>query len=382
MNSAQFERYSRHITLSQIGVEGQKKLLAARVLLVGVGGLGSPAALYLAAAGVGTLGLVDSDVVDLSNLQRQVLHDTLSVGRPKLESARARLLALNPDLNVILHPGRLTSATAMEIISAYDLVVDGSDNFPTRYLTNDACVLLGKANVYGAIHHFDGQASVFHSAAGGPCYRCIFPEPPPPGAVPSCAEAGVLGALPGIIGTLQATEAIKLTLGLGEPLIGRLLLYDALKMDFRTIKLRANPDCSVCGKDPVIRTLVDYELFCGQPCSSGGGGIVDSSISEPKMTVQEVRAMLRREPDLPLLDVRNPDEYAAGHIVGARLIPLAELADRLEELESLRSCDFVVYCKSGGRSAQACTVLKAAGFSGLHNMSGGYLAWVATADEL
>lgn len=384
MNPKQYERYSRHVILPQIGIEGQHRLLKARVLLVGAGGLGSPAALYLTAAGVGTLGLVDSDVVDLSNLHRQVLHDTPSVGRPKLESARERLLALNPDLNLVLHPVRLTSANALEILSQYDVIVDGTDNFPTRYLTNDACVMLGKPNVYGALQHFDGQASVFYPAGGGPCYRCLFPEPPPPGAVPSCAEAGVLGVLPGLIGTLQATEAIKLILGVGEPLIGRLLLYDALSMDFRSIRLRRNPECPVCGENPTIRELIDYELFCGLEKRAEEGNGMEAGVKQGRgenVTVPEVRAWRRESPDLVLVDVRNPDEHAAGHVEGARLIPLPELPERLGELEDLRGRDFVVYCKGGGRSARACKFLREAGFAGARNLTGGYTAWAAITEE-
>lgn len=365
MNPDQLERYSRHLLLPHVGRQGQERLLRGRVLLVGVGGLGSPAALYLAAAGVGTLGLVDADRVDLSNLQRQVLHETSSVGMSKLESARTRLHALNPDLNIELHEGRLTSANALDILGGYDVVVDGSDNFPTRYLTNDACVFLGKPNVYGALQHFDGQASVFWPAGGGACYRCLFPEPPPPGAVPTCAEAGVLGVLPGVIGTLQATEAVKLLLEIGEPLVGRLLLYDALAMEFRTVRLRRNPECPVCGDNPTVRDLVDYEHFCG----GGGKGLEVAEVS-----ARELREQLAGDPALPLLDVRNPDEFEAGHLPGAKLIPLGELQKRLGELEQLRGGRIVVYCKGGGRSARACELLREAGFR-VENLRGGYMAW-------
>lgn len=367
LSKRQRERYLRHIILPEINVEGQEKLLAAKVLLVGAGGLGSPVALYLAAAGVGTLGIVDFDRVDESNLQRQILHGTSMVGRSKLESAQQRLKDLNPDVRVVLHETRLNSANALDIIRDYDLVVDGCDNFPTRYLTNDACVMLGKPNVYGALYRFEGQASVFHSAAGGPCYRCLFPEPPPPGAVPSCAEAGVLGVLPGIIGTIQATEAIKLILGIGKPLIGRLLLYDALQMEFRQIALKRDPRCPVCGDAPTIRQLIDYEHFCRG----------SHTMTYREITVDELHEQLQQSSeDVLLVDCRNPDENARARIAGARLIPLPELARRLPELEHYRDKTVIVHCAMGGRSARACELLAQAGFADPVNVRGGIKAWI------
>jgi adenylyltransferase/sulfurtransferase len=364
----QRERYLRHVILPEIGEEGQEKLLAAKVLLVGAGGLGSPAALYLAAAGVGTIGIVDADVVDESNLQRQILHSTEQLGVAKVESARQRLTALNPDVQIVTHPVRLTSANALDIIRNYDLVVDGCDNFPTRYLTNDACVMLGKPNIYGALYRFEGQASVFHSAAGGPCYRCLFPEPPPPGAVPSCAEAGVLGVLPGLIGTIQATEAIKLILGIGTPLIGRLLIYDALQMTFREIKLKRDARCPVCGDSPTIRELIDYEHFCrGQ-----------HTMPYTEITVDELHEKLAKGcEDFVLIDCRNPDEHAQARIAGAQLIPLPELAKRVYELEEHRGKPIIVHCARGGRSARACELLAQAGFTNLINVKGGIHEWIS-----
>ncbi len=363
---AQMERYSRHTLLPQIGMEGQRRLLAARVLLIGAGGLGSPSALYLAAAGVGTLGIVDDDRVELSNLQRQLLHGTSSVGRLKLDSARKRLNDINPDIRVIAHPVRLASSNALAILEDYDIIIDGTDNFPTRYLSNDACVLLGKPNIYGSVQQFEGQASVFF-AGRGPCYRCLFPEPPPPGAVPSCAEAGVLGILPGMIGIIQATEAIKLILGLGEPLVGRLLLYDAAAMDFRTIRLRRDPDCPVCGEHPTITGLIDYEQFCG----GGTHGTAEDTDMKPG----DLKRRLDAGEDIALLDVRNPHEFDAGHIPAARLLPLGEIPSRLGELEDWRGREIVVYCQMGGRSARACGILREAGFERVRNLTGGYAKW-------
>jgi adenylyltransferase/sulfurtransferase len=348
-------------------MEGQRRLKAARVLLIGAGGLGSPLALYLAAAGVGTLGIVDFDVVDATNLQRQVLHGTKDVGRPKLASARDRILDVNPHTNVELHETRLTSANALDIIREYDLVIDGTDNFPTRYLTNDACVILGKPNVYGSIFRFEGQASVFATAAG-PCYRCLFREPPPPGLVPSCAEGGVLGVLPGLIGTIQATEGIKLLLGIGETLVGRLLLVDALTMKFRTVKLRRDPACPACGTRE-IRELIDYEQFCGIVpglAADGGGGV-------PEITPQDLAQRLRRRDDFDLIDVREPYEVDIARIEGARLIPLASFTAALRTLDSAR--DIVVHCRSGARSAKAVRQLQAAGFRRVWNLAGGILRW-------
>ena len=360
-------RYSRHLIIPNVGMAGQRRLKAARVLLIGAGGLGSPLALYLAAAGVGTLGLVDFDVVDVTNLQRQVLHGTKDVGRSKLASARDRILDVNPHVTVEPHETRLTSANALDIIREYDLVIDGTDNFPTRYLTNDACVLLGKPNVYGSIFRFEGQASVF-ATAEGPCYRCLFREPPPPGLVPSCAEGGVLGVLPGLIGTIQATEGIKLLLGIGETLVGRLLLVDALSMRFRTVKLRKDPECPMCGTRE-IRELIDYEQFCGitaDAASDGGNGV-------PEITPTELAARLRRGDDLDLVDVREPYELDIARIDGARLVPLATLTDALSTLDSAR--DIVVLCRTGARSAKAVRQLQAAGFRRVWNVVGGITRW-------
>jgi adenylyltransferase/sulfurtransferase len=362
LTSAQRERYSRHLILPQIGTEGQEKLLSARIALVGAGGLGSPAAVYLAAAGVGTLGLIDDDVVDESNLQRQILHSEKTIGISKLDSAEQRIFEMNSEVKIKKYPVRLTSANAMQILSEYDIVVDGCDNFPTRYLVNDACVLLGKPDIYGALYHFEGQASVF-DASRGPCYRCLFPEPPPAGAVPSCEEAGVLGILPGLIGIVQATEAIKLVLRLGKPLIGRLLLYDALEMEFRSVRLKRNPDCPVCGENPSVKQLIDYEQFCH----------IGSSHKEYRnLKADELKQKLTGGETPVILDVRNPDEFEAGHIPGARLIPLGELPGRLGEIEELRNSELVVYCQKGGRSAKACGILHQAGFDNLQNLEGGF----------
>jgi sulfur-carrier protein adenylyltransferase/sulfurtransferase len=360
-------RYSRHLIIPNVGMDGQRKLKAARVVLIGAGGLGSPLALYLAAAGVGTLGLVDYDVVDMTNLQRQVLHGTKDVGRPKLESARDRIKDVNPNVHVEGYETRLTSENALEIFRDYDLVIDGTDNFPTRYLTNDACVLLGKPNVYGSIYRFEGQASVF-ATADGPCYRCLFREPPPPGLVPSCAEGGVLGVLPGLIGTIQATEGIKLLLGIGDTLIGRLLLVDALSMRFRTVKLRKDPSCPMCGTRE-IRELIDYEQFCGidpTAAADGGAGV-------PEITPTELETRIRRRDDFDLVDVREPYEQDIARIDGARLVPLATLADSLHTLDSAR--DIVVMCRSGARSAKAVRQLQGAGFRKVWNLAGGILRW-------
>src|SRR5918911_425827 len=348
-------RYSRHLILPDVGVDGQRKLKAGRILLIGAGGLGSPLALYLAAAGVGTLGLVDFDVVDVSNLQRQVLHGTKDVGRPKLESARERIRDVNPHVHVELYETRLTSANALDIIRDYDVVIDGTDNFPTRYLVNDACVLLGKPNVYGSIFRFEGQASVF-ATEDGPCYRCMFPEPPPPGLVPSCAEGGVLGVLPGLIGTIQATETIKLLLGAGEPLVGRLLLVDALRMQFRTVKLRKDPDCPACGTR-TIRELVDYDDFCGVT-QAHAAEVAEGAV--PEITPRELDVRIRRGEAFDLIDVREPHEWEIARIPGARLIPLGTLPEALPTLDSAR--DIVVHCKTGGRSARAVRQLQAASY--------------------
>ena len=362
-------RYSRHLILPDVGVEGQQKLKAARVLLIGAGGLGSPAALYLAAAGVGTLGLVDFDVVDKTNLQRQILHGTSTVGVSKLESAAARIHDLNPNVRVERFETRLTSENALDIIREFDIVADGTDNFPTRYLVNDACVLLDKPNVYGSIFRFEGQASVFH-ATRGPCYRCLYSEPPPPGLVPSCAEGGVLGVLPGIIGSIQAMETIKLILGAGQPLIGRLVLFDALKLQFRELKLEKDPDCPVCGTHPTVTELIDYQAFCGIGAEPSYDGV--------EITAQELRDEWQRHPDLLVVDVREPHEHEITHIDGAVLIPLGELPDRLGELDGHR--EIVTHCHHGARSLKALEILKAAGFSKVRSLRGGIDAWAVNVD--
>jgi len=362
-------RYSRHLILPDVGVEGQRKLKAARVLLVGAGGLGSPAALYLAAAGVGTLGLVDFDVVDKTNLQRQIIHGTSTVGRPKLDSAKERIQDLNPNVQVETFETRLTSENALDIIREFDIVADGTDNFPTRYLVNDACVLLGKPNVYGSIFRFEGQASVFY-AKEGPCYRCLYAEPPPPGLVPSCAEGGVLGVLPGIIGSIQAMETIKLVLGVGEPLIGRLVLFDALKLQFRELKLEKDPDCPVCGSHPTVTELIDYEAFCGIGA--------EPSYDAAEISAQELQQEWERNSDLLVIDVREPHEYEITHIEGAVLIPLGELPDRLNELDGHR--EIVTHCHHGARSLKALEILKAAGFSKVRSLRGGIDAWAVNVD--
>jgi sulfur-carrier protein adenylyltransferase/sulfurtransferase len=362
-------RYSRHLILPDVGIEGQRRLKAARVLLVGAGGLGSPAALYLAAAGVGTLGIVDFDVVDRTNLQRQILHGTSQVGRPKLESATARIRDINPHVRVEPFEARLTSENALDIISGFDIVADGTDNFPTRYLVNDACVLLGKPNVYGSIFRFEGQASVFY-AKEGPCYRCLYSEPPPPGLVPSCAEGGVLGVLPGIVGSIQALETIKLIVGGGESLIGRLLLFDALRLTFRELRLEKDPDCPVCGAHPTVTKLIDYEAFCGISAEPAYDGV--------EITAAELRAEWTGNPDLLVLDVREPHEAAIARIEGARLIPLGELPARLGELDG--HAEIVAYCHHGQRSMKALEIMKAAGFAKVRNLKGGIDAWSVNVD--
>jgi sulfur-carrier protein adenylyltransferase/sulfurtransferase len=371
LSRAETLRYARHLILPEVGPEGQRRLKGARVLLVGAGGLGSPASMYLAAAGVGTIGLVEFDVVDATNLQRQILHDTADVGRPKLDSARERLEAINPNVRFEPHPFRLTSENAMGIVRAYDLVVDGSDNFPTRYLVNDACVLAGKPYVYGSIFRFEGQVSVF-GAEGGPCYRCLFSEPPPPGLVPSCAEGGVLGVLPGIVGSLQALEALKLLLGIGEPMVGRLLMFDALRMQFRELRLRRDAACPVCGDEPTVRELIDYERFCGVTHPEEENAM---SGQVPEITATELKQRLDRGDDLTIVDVREPYEWEMGNLEqhGARLIPLAELPERLDEVEP--ADEIVLLCRSGGRSERALKLLRDQGYSRLHNLRGGILAW-------
>jgi sulfur-carrier protein adenylyltransferase/sulfurtransferase len=372
MSPQQVARYSRHLIMPEVGMEGQKRLRAASVLLIGAGGLGSPLGLYLAAAGIGRIGLVDFDVVDFSNLQRQVLHGTSDVGRPKLHSARDRLQAINPDVRLDLYETRLTSANALEIFKPYDIVIDGTDNFATRYLVNDACVLLKKPNVYGSIFRFDGQASVFAPPAG-PCYRCLYPEPPPPGEVPSCAEGGVLGILPGLVGCIQATEGVKLILGQGEPLIGRLLLYDALQMRFQEFKVRRNPRCPMCGDKATITALIDYEQFCGvrgqeTPMETTGD-----------ITVDELQRRLQQGETPFILDVRNPEEFQICRIPGSHFLPLPQLPQRYDELDKNR--EMVVHCKSGMRSAKAIAFLKQQGFTKLRNLKGGILAWADRIDK-
>jgi adenylyltransferase/sulfurtransferase len=369
----EFQRYSRHLIMPEVGVDGQRQLKAARILCIGAGGLGAPATMYLAAAGVGTLGLVDFDTVDATNLHRQIIYGIPDVGRPKLQAATERLQTLNPDLNVITHDIALTSKNALDVLRGYDIVVDGTDNFQTRYLVNDACVLLGIPNVYGSIFRFDGQASIF-AAPGGPCYRCVYPEPPPPGLVPSCAEGGVLGVLPGIIGVIQATEAIKLVLGAGQPLIGRLLLYDALTMSFRQLKLRRDPACPVCGDAPTIRELIDYDAFCGiAPRQTTA-----AAPAVPSISVRELAARIDRGDDVHLIDVREPNEYQICRIPGATLIPLGQLASRGGELD--RSQEIIVHCKMGGRSAKAVAQLHGLGFTKVLNLTGGILAWIDQID--
>lgn len=364
-------RYSRHLILPDVGIGGQRKLKAGRVLLIGAGGLGSPLALYLAAAGVGTLGLVDFDVVDVSNLHRQVLHGTKDVGRPKLESARDRLRDVNPHVHVEPYETRLTSENALDIIRDYDVVIDGTDNFATRYLTNDACVILGKPNVYGSIFRFEGQASVF-ALEEGPCYRCLFPEPPPPGLVPSCAEGGVLGVLPGLVGTIQATEGIKLILGIGELLVGRLLLIDALSMRFRTVRLRKDPNCPACGTHQITE-LIDYDQFCGVAPEAN----VANTNEIPEITPTELAGRLRQGDDIDLIDVREPHELNIAAIPNVRLIPLGTLAEALPTLDSNREA--VVICRTGARSGRAVQQLRAAGFRRVWNLAGGIHRW---ADEV
>lgn len=371
LTNDEIRRYSRHLIMPEVGMAGQTALKQASVLLIGAGGLGSPLALYLAAAGVGHLGVVDFDVVDESNLQRQIIHGTSTVGVSKLESARRRIADLNPFVEVTGYETGLSSANALEIVRQYDVVIDGTDNFPTRYLVNDACVLTGKPNVYGSIFRFEGQASVF-GVKEGPCYRCLYPEPPPPGLVPSCAEGGVLGVLPGIIGTIQATEAIKLIMGIGSSLVGRLMLFDALEMRFRELKLRKNPECPVCGEHPTVTELIDYQAFCG---------IVPEQLSLPaenRTTPAALSEALGSATPPRVIDVREPHEWEIVHLDGARLIPLATLPAHLHEYD--RSAEIVVHCKSGARSAKATQLLKDAGFRNVKNLEGGILRWASEID--
>jgi adenylyltransferase/sulfurtransferase len=373
LSNEEVARYSRHLIMPEVGMDGQLKLKAASVLCIGAGGLGSPVAMYLAAAGVGRIGIVDFDVVDHSNLQRQVIHTTPDVGRPKLDSARDRLNALNPEVEVETHNVALSSENALELLVGYDIIVDGTDNFPTRYLVNDACVILGKPNVYGSIFRFEGQASVF-ATKDGPCYRCLYPEPPPPGLVPSCAEGGVLGILPGVIGTIQATETVKLIIGVGEPLVNRFMIYDALRMRFRELKLRRDPECPVCGDNPTVTELIDYEQFCGITPAV--------SVAEPtagvETTVEELKTRLDRADGVFILDVREQQEFQICRIPSSTLIPLGDLPDRLVELEGRD--DMVVHCKSGARSAKAVKLLHKAGFVKAKNLRGGILAWIDEVD--
>jgi molybdopterin/thiamine biosynthesis adenylyltransferase/rhodanese-related sulfurtransferase len=373
LSTDDLSRYSRHLILPEVGTEGQRRIKAARVLCVGTGGLGSPLAFYLAAAGIGTLGLVDFDVVDASNLQRQIIHSTKDIGRKKLDSAEEKLTALNPAIKIVKHDTMLSSANALQIMKDYDIVADGTDNFPTRYLVNDACVLLGKPNVYGSIFRFEGQASVFATEAG-PCYRCLYPEPPPPGLVPSCAEGGVLGILPGLVGVIQATEVIKLILGKGDSLVGRLLLVDALNMRFRELKLRKNPECPVCGTNPTVTALIDYEHFCGIVPETPQEKNVKNGI--PQLTVKELKARRDAGEDIFLLDVREPYEYQIAQI-GGTLIPQNDVPNRLAEIP--RDREIIVHCRSGARSQKIAELLKQSGYKDVVNVAGGILAW---ADEI
>jgi len=374
LSHSEILRYSRHLLIPEVGLEGQRKLKAASTLIIGTGGLGSPVSLYLAAAGVGRIGLVDYDVVDFSNLQRQVIHGSSNLGELKVESARTRMLDINPDIQIETFNQVFTSENAFQIARDYDIIIDGTDNFPTRYLTNDLCVLTGKPNVYGSIFRFDGQVSVF-DARYGPCYRCLFPEPPPPGMVPSCAEGGVLGVLPGTIGSIQASEALKVLLGIGDPLIGRLLLYNALDMSFDFVKLKKNPKCKVCSPEPEITELIDYEEFCGVPAHDHDEG---SAGAEWDITAQKLNEILKDGDDILLLDVREPHELEISQLDGAQVIPLGQLASRLSELDS--ADEMVVFCKSGTRSARALELLVSAGFRKAKNLKGGINAWAQDVD--
>ena len=372
LSNQEIARYSRHLIMPEVGMVGQLRLKAASVLCIGAGGLGSPVTLYLGAAGVGRIGIVDFDVVDYSNLQRQIIHGTPDVGRPKLESARDRLTATNPEVTVVTHDVMLSSANALDLLSGYDIIVDGTDNFPTRYLVNDACVILGKPNVYGSIFRFEGQVSVF-ATRHGPCYRCLYPEPPPPGLIPSCAEGGVLGILPGVVGTIQATEALKLIIGAGEPLINRFMIYDALRMHFRELKLKKDPECPVCGENPTVTELLDYEQFCGITPA-----VANVTSKEDEVTVEDLKARLDANVGVFLLDVREPQEFEICRIPGSTLIPLGGLPQRLNELKG--NDDMIVHCKSGVRSGKAVKLLHEAGFKKAKNLRGGILAWIEKID--
>jgi adenylyltransferase/sulfurtransferase len=375
LSNEEIRRYSRHLLIPEVGLEGQKKLKAARVLVIGTGGLGSPVAMYLAAAGVGHIGLVDYDVVDFSNLQRQIIHGTSALDQYKVESGKARMLDINPQIEVEVYNVLFTSENALEIAKGYDLILDGTDNFPTRYLVNDVSVMLGIPNVYGSIFRFDGQLSVFNDTPEAPCYRCLFPEPPPPGLVPSCAEGGVLGVLPGTIGTMQATEGLKILLGLGASLSGKLLLYDALSMSFETVKLRKNPNCPMCGEHPTITELIDYEAFCGVPMNDHEAGTAGE---EWDISATELAQWYQSERDFRLVDVREPHELEIARIEGATLIPLGQLAARMSELDTAE--ELVLMCKGGTRSARALELLAGAGFRKLKNLKGGINAWSAEVD--
>ncbi|MCP4428295.1 MAG: molybdopterin-synthase adenylyltransferase MoeB [Chloroflexi bacterium] len=377
LSHEEVQRYSRHLIMPEVGMTGQKKLKAASVLLIGAGGLGSPLAMYLAAAGIGRIGLVDYDVVDYSNLQRQVIHGTKDVGRLKLQSAKETMLDINPHIQVDTYEVPLTSANALEIFEPYDLIIDGTDNFPTRYLTNDACVLLGKPNVYGSIFRFEGQLSIFH-AAEGPCYRCLFPEPPPPGLVPSCAEGGVLGILPGTVGAMQATEAIKYILGIGESMVGRLLLYDALNMEFTEVRLQKNPNCPVCGENPTLTELIDYEQFCGMPAHDHSLYLTEEDgEAVPQITPTELKQRLDAGDNLFILDVREPHEWEISNLghLGAKLIPKGEVVERMGELDT--AVTLIVQCRSGARSADVIRELQKHGFKKLLNLDGGINRWAS-----
>ncbi len=375
LTNDEVKRYSRHLIMPEVGVDGQRRLKGGSVLCIGAGGLGSPAAMYLAAAGVGRIGVVDFDVVDFSNLQRQIIHGTPDVGRSKLASAKDRLAAINPHVQVDTYETALSSENALELFEPYDVILDGTDNFPTRYLTNDACVLLGKPNAYGSIFRFEGQASVF-STKDGPCYRCLYPEPPPPGLVPSCAEGGVLGVLPGVIGVIQATEAIKLITGIGEPLIGRFLIYDALRMKFRELKLRRDRDCPVCGTHPTVTRLIDYDQFCGIHPAAPELAAMASSATD--ITPAALKARLDRGDSLQIIDVREPNEYQINRIPGSVLIPLGEIPRRYAELDP--DTELVMLCKIGGRSAKAADFLRSVGFKRVLNLRGGILEWIDKVD--
>ena len=377
LSAEEIKRYSRHLIMPEMGMDGQRRLKAGSVLCIGAGGLGSPAAMYLAAAGVGRIGVVDFDVVDFSNLQRQIIHGTKDVGRSKLASAKDRLVDINPHIQVDTYEEALSSENALRLFEPYDVILDGTDNFPTRYLTNDACVLLGKPNAYGSIFRFEGQASVF-ATKGGPCYRCLYPEPPPPGLVPSCAEGGVLGVLPGVIGVIQATESIKLLTGIGEPLIGRFLIYDALRMKFRELRLKRDPECPVCGDHPTVKKLIDYDEFCGIRPDVTAEAAAIASASQWEITSVALKKRMDAGDTLFILDVREPNEYQINKIAGSTLIPLGEVPRRYQELP--RDVEIITQCKMGGRSQKALDFLRTVGFTNMKNLKGGILDWIDKVD--